>query len=73
MCTVLLPPGDNLIAVNKYIIYKSVSNSEWLSRRSCLNLQLIITVSGNKEREIIWCQIIFLDFNLKFKWPVSYT
>jgi hypothetical protein len=22
MCTVLLPPGDNPIAVNKYIIYK---------------------------------------------------
>ena len=25
MCTVLLPPGDNPIAVNKYIIYRNIS------------------------------------------------
>ena len=27
MCTVLLPPGDNPIAVNKYIIYGVVRDS----------------------------------------------
>jgi len=26
MCTVLLPPGDNPIAVNKYIIFKRFSS-----------------------------------------------
>jgi len=30
MCTVLLPPGDNPISVNKYIIYSNVQR-RWLS------------------------------------------
>ena len=31
MCTVLLPPGDNPIAVNKYIIYHIISCSSTAS------------------------------------------
>jgi len=29
MCTVLLPPGDNPIAVDKYIIYKTEAVRKW--------------------------------------------
>jgi len=35
MCTVLLPPGDNPIAVNKYIISSFQIKSHW--GRSTLN------------------------------------
>jgi len=43
MCTVLLPPGDNPIAVNKYIIYH---NSRDSVRRNILQfLTSTITIS----------------------------
>jgi len=37
MCTVLLPPGDNPIAVNKYIIYHiAFPPAQWLHKRASL-------------------------------------
>jgi len=65
MCTVLLPPGDNPIAVNKYIIYITENTGRiFLSYRvkfsSCAcvsvcvcvrNIVLRITVAGEYQRE----------------------
>ena len=37
MCTVLLPPGDNTIAVNKYIIYHTTRHGKKVRRKSRSN------------------------------------
>jgi len=42
MYTVLLPPGDNPIAVNKYIIYQNTTGWLLLKLTSCTCLQLYI-------------------------------
>ena len=59
LCTVLLPPGDNPIAVNKYIIYATVRNtcatetvsdtsrSVWCIRYSHFVQEAIFYISDN--------------------------
>ena len=46
MCTVLLPPGDNPIAVNKYIIWTKCATTRTVPAQIYLSIKLLITVCG---------------------------
>ena len=40
MCTVLLPPDGNPIAVNKYIVYNITVQEVWMSENTLTNFKI---------------------------------
>ena len=63
MCTVLLPPGDNPIAVNKYII--SYHFGRWRYRplwekkvcmNTCLTLYTCLMLNGSRDTAVWMCK-----------------
>ena len=76
MCTVLLPPGGNPIAVNKYIIYQWWNNGERgkmdLLGVTPVPMPLSTTIPHRHALDRIWTKYL-KDFWLKMQMSYSYN
>ena len=71
MCKCVLPPGDNPIAANKYIISYHIVSENQLVRYGIYTAVQEIVHNSAEESSVLGCYILLLDKKIStFQWIV---